>query len=1087
MPQPHPGSLNFRVLGPVECTVGDRVVSIGHPRQRCVLAVLLIEVNRSVHAEQLIDRVWGDEPPTNVRNVLSSYITRLRGVVKDACADTEVVIARRSGGYGVSMDPDRIDLHRFRDLVVRARTFDDAGAAPLLREALALWQGLAFADVDSAWLANLRHTLAHERLQAHLWRNDIALGAGQHAELLSELHDLSAEHPLDEHIVMQFMLALYRCGRQADALIACAQAKSRLVTELGLDAGPELRELEQRILRNDTTLAARRASVHAPVTPQPPLSVPRQLPAGTADFTGRERELSELDSVLTVETELGAPAVVISALDGTAGVGKTALAVHWAHRTKQRFPDGQLFVNLRGHALGAPTDPLRVLGQFLRALGTPPEQVPVDPDEAAAMYRTALADRRALVVLDNAWGPEQVRPLLPGSASCAVLITSRNQLSGLVARDGARQLTVGVLTDDAARELVTRIIGTPRVAAEPDAVTDLLRLCSHLPLALRIAAAKLANSPGQRIADLVSRLRQDDRLDLLQMEDDPEAVVRSAFHLSYSSLDQSAQRLFRWLGAVPGPSFSAAVVAAMIDRPFADAAGLLKTLSAAHLVEGEDDRYWCHDLLRLFARERLADEESDAGRAAVLASLHDFYLRSAAAAGDVLYPQMLRLSGTSSDGRTFADHNEALAWLDGERANLFAVIAHAADDGPHPVAWRLADLLRGYFWLRRCTAEWLSAAGDALRAAQADGDQMAQASAWMSSAMAHWTVSSLTKAVDHYQQALRLAGEIGWVEGQAGLLGNLAGVYLERGELDRAESSYKQALELSTKFGRQVARAMALSNLGNLYCELGSLRQAAAHFAEALAVYDVVDAPMAKANALLNLGTVQHDMGAMATALDTLGAGLVLCRELGDSSAEATALETIARVRLDSGDLSEALASGQAALMTAQRIGTRRIEAAVLTTLGSVHNGLGHPQDAIKHHQRALDLGRAIEDQRAITEALTGLASTQLGIGGHVVALAHIDEALRVSRAAGYRLLTSRALTVRAAIQLHLGEKSAAGECAREALGLQVDAGDRLWEARTRDVLSQVYDGLGDSSAADRYRHEAHRLFERIGVPAQRI
>jgi tetratricopeptide (TPR) repeat protein len=814
--------------------------------------------------------------------------------------------------------------------------------------------------------------------------------------------------------------------------------------------------------------------------------VPRQLPAGTVDFTGRDRELSELDSVLTVETELGAPAVVISALDGTAGVGKTALAVHWAHRTKQRFPDGQLFVNLRGHALDAPTDPLRVLGQFLRALGTPPEQVPLDPDEAAAMYRTALADRRALVVLDNAWGPEQVRPLLPGSPTCAVLITSRNQLSGLVARDGARQLTVGVLSDDAARELLTRIIGAPRVAAESAAVTELLRLCSHLPLALRIAAAKLANSPGQRIADLVLRLQKDNRLDLLQMADDPEAVVRSAFQLSYSSLDASAQQLFRWLGVIPGPSFSAPVIAAMTGRPVADAAGLLKTLSAAHLVEGDDDRYWCHDLLRLFARERLADEESDAGRATALASLHDFYLRSATAAGDVLYPQMLRLAGTSADGRSFADHQEAMAWLDSERANLLAVIAHAADEGPHSVAWLLADLLRGYFWLRRCTAEWLSASGDALRAAQADGDRMAEASAWQSSATAHWTVSSLTKAVDHYQRALRLAGEIGWVEGQAGMLGNLASVYLERGELDRAENAYKEALDLNTRFGRQVARGIDLSNLGNLYWELGSLRKAAACFTEALAVHDAVDAGMAKANGLLNLGSVQHDMGAMATALDTLDAALVLCRELGDAADEAMTLETIARVRLDAGDPHAALANGQAALAMAQRIGTRRIEGAALTTLGSVQHALGRTQDAIKHHQAALDLGRAIEDRRAIAEALTGLAITQLSTGDHVLALVHTDEALHVSRAAGYRLLTGRALTVRGAIQLHIGDLLVAEDCAREALGLQIDAGDRLWEARTRQVLSRVYDGLADISAADHYRNGARLLFEQMGVPAGR-
>ncbi|HEX9335605.1 MAG TPA: tetratricopeptide repeat protein, partial [Pseudonocardiaceae bacterium] len=851
--------------------------------------------------------------------------------------------------------------------------------------------------------------------------------------------------------------------------------------ELGLDPGSELNLLEARILRNDTDLLL-------PVAPpQPaaaaPLSVPRELPAGTADFTGRDDELAELDAVLSRDAGLGSSAVVISALDGMAGVGKTALAVHWAHRIKDRFPDGQLFVDLRGHARDTPSDPLRVLARFLRALGIPPERVPLDPDEAAALYRTVLAERRALVVLDNARGPEQVRPLLPGTSSCVTVITSRNQLGGLVARDGARQLTVGVLTDESAWQLVVRIIGEQRVAAEPLAVTELLRLCAHLPLALRIAAAKLANTPGERIADHVRRLRTGNRLDLLQVADDPDAVVRSAFTLSYTSLADEPRRLFRCLGVLPGAGFGAATVAALIGRPVAETVALLGVLAAGHLVEVDGDRYRCHDLLRLYARERLTAEEDADRRDEIMARLHDFYLRSVTAAADLLYPQMLRLPAddpvTDAAPAVFADHDDGLAWLDTELGNLLTVITHNAGNGERRVAWRLADLLRGYFWLRRCTADWLSASDDARRAAELDGDRMAQVSAWLSSAGAHWTISHLSAAVDHYQHALALAGEVGWIESEAAALGNLASVYLERGEMDRAELAYTEALALNTKHGRQSGRAIDLSNLGNLYWELGSLRRAEEHFAEALAIYDTEDAPVPKANALLNLGSVQHDMGTLATALETLRAASALCRKLGDGADEATALELIARVDLDSERFGDALAAGQAALTRAREIGVRRIEAAALHTLGLVHQRIGQADDAIEHHEQALAIGRAIDDRRAVTEALTGLAAA---IDNPARALAHADEALHTSELAGYRLLHSRALTVRAQVRVRSGQLPTARDDAQAALDIQLDAGDQLWAARSAELLADAYDELGDTAAADRARDTAHTMRQRIGA-----
>ncbi|HVV21634.1 MAG TPA: BTAD domain-containing putative transcriptional regulator, partial [Pseudonocardiaceae bacterium] len=507
--------MEFRVLGPLECVIDGQAVEIGHPRRRCVLAVLIAEVNRPVLTEQLIDRVWGEEPPASVRNVLSGYMTRLRQVIG---ASADVAIRRQAGGYVLDADPDRIDLYRFRDWVARSKDLASDPALELLGSAIALWRDRAFADMTatSPWLANLSATLEQERLAALLRRNDLALARGDHAELLPELHELCAAHPLDERLAAQHMLALYRCGRQADALAAFAAARSVLATELGLDPSRELVDLRQQILTSDARLALRQP---AP-PPEPAWRAPRQLPAATIDFTGRDTELSELDSTVRAEEFRLAGAVPIVAIDGTPGVGKTALAVQFGRRIAGEFPDGQLFARLRGHEVAPPMAPMDVLTQFLKALGVAPERIPLDVEEAAALYRTVLAERRVLVVLDDAAGPDQVRPLLPGNPGCAVLVTSRNRLDALVAKDGARRFTLGLLTETSAVALLSRILGDDRVGAEPAAAARLVAACARLPLALRIAAANLAADDDMTIDGYVRALLRGDRLGALEVDGD---------------------------------------------------------------------------------------------------------------------------------------------------------------------------------------------------------------------------------------------------------------------------------------------------------------------------------------------------------------------------------------------------------------------------------------------------------------------------------------------------------------------------------------------------------------------------------------
>lgn len=1013
--------MEFRVLGPVEFGVAGRVVPTGHPRQRCVLAVLLIEVNRTVSTEQLIDRVWGERPPNRARNVLSGYITRLRAVISAG----ETSLDRRPGGYSLSADPGLIDLHRFRDLVTRGRAAQDP---ELLSEALNLWRGRAFADTASDWLINMREMLENERLEALLRRNDILLGRGGHAELLAELHDLATAHPLDERVTRQLVIALYRCGRQADALAAYSRARALLSDELGLDLSPESQALQRQILGNDPALTA------AP-PPSPPASrpVPRQLPAVTADFTGRGSELALLDAT-------GATPVLT--IDGAAGVGKTALAVSWGQRVAGRFPDGQLFVNLRGHAPGRPLSSLSALAQFLRALGVPPDQLPLDVDEAAALYRSVLAERRVLVVLDDARGPGQVRPLLPGNPGCTVVITSRNRLGGLIAKDGAQRLTLDVLDPQTAVDLLSRLLGAQRVAREPEAAAELARLCTHLPLALRISAANLANHPHRPIAEHAGELRAGNRLDTLQIDGDREAAVRTAFELSYAALEPDARLAFRRIGLIPGPEFTAASVAVLLPGSAEESARLLETLSAAHLVEtATAGRYRCHDLLKLFAAE-LARTDDD--RTAALDRLIAADVAAAGSAAVVLYPHMLRLPGGVPGREVFTDHSDALAWLDSERAGLVALIEHTAGHGPRRVAWQLADTLRGYFWLRRCADDWLATARTALAAAQEGGDQQAQAAARLSIADVYWSVGQHAEAMTNYAQALEHARRAGWADGQATILGNLASVNLERGELTLARENYTCALELHQEKGR---RAVTLSNLGNLDWEQGALAEAQRHFIEALGLHE---SPVAMANSLVNLGCVRHDLGLPDQALADLTEALALAREIGDDADEANALVGIAAVLSDAGRPTDARDRGREALELARRIGGRRIETSALNVLGSISHRLARHSEAVEHHTQALELSSTTGDRRAEVEALTGLADAMLALGRPDAAADHATRAVSRAREAGYRLLAGYAEVMLADIHRLRGNAAASATHAGRAAEAFASTGGRLWLYRLR-------------------------------------
>ncbi|NRQ38559.1 hypothetical protein HII36_43060 [Nonomuraea sp. NN258] len=598
------------LLGAVRAWRGRQEILLGQPRQRAALALLALEAGRTVSVDRLIEGLWGERPPAGARSLVQGYVSRLRPALTRA----GVTITYNPQGYLLALPTEQVDVHEFRRAVTYARTLRTAEAqAGGLRYALALWRGEPLTGISGGELLDrLRDTLGEERLSVTEECLTAETRAGRDAVLIPELNALVAEHPFRERLVGLLMLALCRAGRRVDALERYERTRRRLIEELGLDPGPELRQLRQRILRG---------LVRPVGSPGPAPSVsagfdgdfevavasaPAQLPPGPGQFTGRTAELALLDRVAT-----GGATVAVAVVTGVGGVGKTALAVHWAHRIRSRFPDGQLYVNLHGHSAQRPLRPIEALGRFLRGLGVPTDRVPDSVEEASAAYRSLLADRHVLVVLDNAGSEEQVRPLLPGGRRCATVITSRDRLSGLVARDGAALVRLGLLDPDEAVTLLGEILGGEHLTGQREAARELAGICGHLPLALRIAAAGMLGRPG----DLAGQMRRHigSRLSSLTVNGDPHAAVREAFDLSYDRLDPPAQRLFRLLGLLPGAAFTAESAAALVGTGAAEADAVLGRLAAAHLIEEcEPGRYTFHDLMREYARERARAEDARA-------------------------------------------------------------------------------------------------------------------------------------------------------------------------------------------------------------------------------------------------------------------------------------------------------------------------------------------------------------------------------------------------------------------------------------------------------------------------------------------
>lgn len=918
-------TVKFGLLGATEARIdGLLVEDLGHPRQRHVLAALLIDANCPVPTKQLIDRVWAGHPPQRALGTLYSCISRLRRALAPASRD--VRITRQAGGYLLTVDASAVDLHHFRRLVAQAGAAPgDEQAVALLERALGLWRGEAFAAADTPWFNALRAVAHQERLAAELDLADIRLRRGDHARLLPELSARAQQHPLDERVAGQFMTALYRSGRAAEALNLYQAVRRRLADELGTDPGPPLQQLHQQVLTAAPALAA-----PAPRSTSSPTPVPRQLPAPPALFTGRTRELGLLDGPLGPSAGQ-AHSVAIFAIGGVGGIGKTWLALHWAHENLGRFPDGQLYVNLRGFTpLGEPVQPQTAVRGFLDALGADPATLPADPDAQAALYRSLTAGKQLLIVLDNARDTAQVAPLLPGSPTCTVIVTSRSRLAGLAVAHGARPLTLDTLTDTEARHLLARYLGTDRVAAEPDDVTALLDHCAGLPLAIGILAARATMSPDVRLAELVAELREEQtRLDALYTGD-LTADLRTVFASSYRALDPDAARMFRLLGLAPGPDISLPATACLTSLPMPQARALLRGLEAAHLIqESVAGRYRMHDLVRLYAAERAREEPVESSDEALLRLL-DFYLHSAHAATGRLDPHRDRIHLTAPrhgvTPQDPADHGAALAWFTAEHSVLLSAVDLAAGTRCDPHAWQLAWALETFFDYRGHWHDWAAVQHTALDAARRLGDRSRQAGSHRSLGSVHTQMGLLDEGHAHFSRALELYDQLGDRVGQAHTHRGLGWVCDRKGLSREALDHNEQALAHYRRTGHRTGQARSLNNAGWMHIMLSDYRRALDYCAQAVALNQEIGDRHGEAGAWDSLGHAHHHLAEYTDAVRCYQQALDLDREFGDRYGETEILGHLGDTHVAVGDLDAARVVWSRALDVADEIGHPSID-----------------------------------------------------------------------------------------------------------------------------------------------------------------
>ncbi|GAT71319.1 SARP family transcriptional regulator [Planomonospora sphaerica] len=998
----------LRVLGPVDIWRDDRSITVTGVKPRTLLAVLVLHANQAVSHDRLLTALWGSTVPASARRLLHNYLWGLRSLLADGES-----LEHASSGYLLRLRSGGCDLDLFTTETASARAALTAGdvtdAARRFRVALALWRGSALGGTHPDFQAAEGPRLEEQRLAALSYRIEADLRLGQHAEIIGELRHLIDDRPLDERLRGQLMLALYRAGRPSEALAVFRDLRRVLHAELGTEPEPDLQRLHQRVLASDSAL-------HLPapaVTVAPPSSAPRpenesiapcQLPRAVGDFTSRDSEITHL---MRETTSDAVSAVVIEAIDGMAGVGKTALAVHAAHRLAARFPDGQLFLDLHGHTPGRqPVTPLEALRTLLRATGTAQEKIPDDVEEAAALWRSVAACRRMLIVLDNAATTDQVRPLLPGRPGSHTLITSRRRLPGL---DNVTVLSLDVLPPAEAIALFTRIIGAERAHAERRTVEEVAGLCGYLPLALRIAAARLLHRPAWTVQDLAIRLgEQQRRLRELRAGD---RDVAAAFTVSYEQLTTMQQRLFRLLGLIPGDDFDAHTAAALTDLSLLEAESALEELLDTHLLQQHAaDRYGFHDLLRDYAQQTCRTTESEAELSGAVDRLHAYYLATATLAVQALghgdpHHRLFSKSEGSVKSPAVTTRDKAAAWLEAEHSNLVAAALAIHDTW----AVDMSMTLWRYLYYHAHYSEALTLHRHASDIAQRFGDQNAHIQTLVNLGITCWKKTQYEQALQYHQQALALSRQIGDHATQSRVLINLGITCAMRGEYKQSNGYFERSLVLARETGNRQREGRNLSNLGVNYERMGCYRLALHYQEQALACARDIGDQATEGRALGSLGYTYGRVGRYELAVSHSRLALTVARQAGDRDWEVDVLNNLGTAYAGLHRYQEALTCYNQSLTFSREIENRSSQTETLGEIGNLYLQLGNHSEARDYHQQALDMVGEAGDLITKATVLNGLGQAACATNDPAKSLDYHRQALELARSIGHLYEQARA------------------------------------------------------------------------------
>lgn len=899
--------LRVEVLGPLRAFAGGREISLGAPKQRALFAALAMCADTVVGRGELIDRVWGQDVPMTAAGNLHTYVSGLRRSLS-GLGDR---LVGGGSGYLLRLDPPALDLNRAEHSAALARIARDRGdrqgAIAALDSALALWRGdRPLEALPGPFAAEQRARLAEMRLRLLVDRTELMIDAGdaRPADLAAAAEELAVHaraHPFDERLRSALMMALHRSGRTADALAQYQMLHRVLAEELGIEPEASTRAVQMAILAQDAP--SRRGGDVRTLLPQTENAVavrptaPAQLPHDSASFVGRDEELRQVLEQGRADGD-SSPRVVM--VVGVGGIGKTTLAVRCGHLLRSAYPDGQISINLRGFDPTHPAlTPSAALHQLLASLGVP--TVPAEHEQRVALWRSLVAGRRMVILLDNARSAEQVEDLLPGTGSSFVLVTSRERLGRLAVKYAARRVTLAPLADAEALGLLADAVGAERVSAEAPAARRLAQLCDHLPFALRIAAEQLVTARGGSIADLVGNLEDaHQRLDTLRLENDDLCSVRSVMACSFDALDPDTARACRMLGAFPGVSITRHCAAALLDVPVPRASELLQRLSAQHLLEQHGDRYTMHDLTRTYIRElarSLPDGEVRAARDRVSAWYTATLSRMVGAGRRRIIEVGADAGSWCHEPQPFGGQEKFLRWCAQEWPNISALIRSTARSADHLSTWRLTYLMFDYFYACGSAADWLDLLRIATRSAQASGERRARAVLLNHTGVAHCRIGRTDVAVADLCRGLDLLEPSDDPLLRIRLLATLASVSRVAKEYERALAAALEAVALSEGCGDGYHRAAAEDALCEMYAETGRWSEAVAHAEAGLADARVCKSPLLEANLLINLGLARNGLGDAAAAQACLARALRVTQAAGDRYHEGLALLALARVR----------------------------------------------------------------------------------------------------------------------------------------------------------------------------------------------